>query len=272
MVTTLTLRSRVRRIADRRAVLWRLIRADFSLKYEGSTLGYLWSILEPMLLTAVYFVIFTVIGLRTARVDPFALFLLSGILPWQWVTGTVSKSLRALRGNAKLIGKVALPREIFPLEVVCVQGLEFLLSWIVIIGLAAYYRFVPSLFLAALPLALLLQLTLLLGISLILSAANTLLRDIERVIKPLMRMAFYLSGILYPIHIVMQEVGSDSVLWLIWRLNPMIGILELHRAIWYPENFHGWTTVSFSAIGSVLLLVVGWVMFRRLEPQVLKEL
>jgi ABC-2 type transport system permease protein len=274
---TLAIPGRISGIAKRRAVLWRLIRSDLSAKYEGSTLGYMWSVLEPILLTAVYFFVFSVVGLRTGRADPFDLFLLSGILPWQWVTGTVQGSLRSLRNNRGLITKVVLPREIFPLSVVSSKGVEFLLSLFVLAALAGIRTHAPSTFLFAFPLAILMQLTLLTGVGLILSAANTLLRDIERVINPLIRALFYLSGILYPISLVSDKITQatgdpNHVLWLLYRLNPVIGILQLYRAVWFPDEFQGWATVGYSAVGCVILLVIGWRMFRRLEGEILKEL
>jgi len=257
--------------------LQRLVRSDLAVKYEGSTLGYLWSILEPLLLTGAYFVVFRVVGLRTARVEPFELFLLSGILPWQWVTGSVNGSLRALRGNRGLITKVDLPREIFPLSVVAAKSVEFLLSLIVLIAAASIRLQAPSWYALAFPLAFLMQLSLLVGLAFFLSAANTLLRDIERVIKPLLRIVFYLSGILYPILLIHDKITErfsdpEHFLWLLYRFNPVIGILELYRAVWFPQNFQGWTTVGFSAVGCLLFVLLGWRTFYRLEGQILKEL
>lgn len=244
---------------------------DLKVKYEGSTLGYLWSVLEPLMLTAVYFFVFSVVTRFGDRLKPYALFLISGILPWQWVTAVVKGSSRSLMGNASLITKVHVPREIFPLSVVASKTIEFLLSLFVLGFFAAVYRVGPSVYLLAFPLAVLLQLVLLTGVALILAPANTLLRDIERVIGPLLRALFYLSPILYPLTTVMES-GVAYPFKVLYRLNPMVGILELYRAVWYPESFQGWANVGIAALGAAGTLALGWILFARLERAVLKEL
>lgn len=270
---TLTFGTRVRTIIQRRAVLARLVGGDLKVKYEGSTLGYLWSILEPLLLTLVYFFVFEKIGGfgRRLQVDDFALFLISGILPWQWVTSTVNGSVKALRGNARLITKVYIPREIFPLSVVGAKSIEFALSLLVLPVFALMYRHGPSMFLAAMPLAILMELVLLTGLAMILSAANTLLRDVERVIRPMLRVFFYVSAILYPLQAVF---ASPIPYWVkvLLRLNPVVGIMELYHAVWYPESFLGWTNVAISALGCVVIFILGWTLFTKLERSILKEL
>lgn len=264
---------RVRAIIDRRAVLMRLVGGDLKVKYEGSTLGYLWSVLEPLLLTAVYFFVFQVIGGfgKKAKIEDYPLFLIAGILSWQWVTTTVSGSTKALRGNAKLITKVFIPRELFPLSVVVAKTVEFMLSMIVLALFSLLFMHPPSLFLLAFPLAVLMQLMFLTGIAMFLSAANTLLRDVERIIKPLLRVLFYVSPVLYPAELVMQA-DIPRVMKHIYRANPVTGMMELYHAVWFPDRFGGWLTVGASFVGSTLILVVGWLVFTRLERAVLKEL
>ena len=271
ITSALTTPTRVRRIAARRRVLWRLVASDLKVKYEGSTLGYIWSVLEPALLTAVYYVVFTV--LRSREPEPYVLFLASGILPWQWVTGTINGSLRSLRGNSKLITKIDLPREIFPLSIVTEKGLEFIFALPVLMAVAAVYTVAPSAYAFAMPLAFLMQLALLTGVALMLSATNTLLRDVERVIHPIVRVIFYLSAILFPTYRILDDLQRLSpLLATLYQVNPVVGIMELYRAMWFPQNFLGWDVVAAGAGGCVLFLVVGWWMFTRLETQVLKEL
>lgn len=272
-VTTPTLASRLRAITQKRAVLSRLVGGDLKVKYEGSTLGYVWSVLEPLLLTAVYFFVFQVIGGfgKKAKIDDYPLFLITGILGWQWVTTTVKGSTKALRGNAKLITKVFIPREIFPLAVVVSKTIEFMLSLIVLAVFAVIFMHPPSLFLLAFPLAVFIQLMLLTGIAMFLSAANTLLRDVERIITPLLRVLFYVSPVLYPTELVMRS-GIPRILKHLYRVNPVTGIMELYHAVWFPDRFGGWLTVGASFVGSALILVVGWQVFTRLERAVLKEL
>lgn len=268
-VGAVPLGTRVRRIADRRQVLRRLVATDLKVKYEGATLGYLWSVLEPLLLTGVYFFVFSFIG--RFGVPNYGLFLIAGILPWHWLLQTVNASTNAVWGNAKLIKKVYLPREVFPLSLVVSKTFEFLLSLLVLVVFAAILRVGPSIYLAAMPLAILIQLVMLTGLALGLSAGAVLLQDIDRVIRPILRSIFYLSPILYPVAKVLR--GDFPVfVKVLYRINPFVGLLDLYHAVWYPEGFPGWGNVGVSAGAAVLFLLIGWRVFTRLEPKVLKEL
>ena len=259
----------------------RMVRTSLSVKYEGSTLGYMWAVLEPLLMTVVYWAVFGVIG-RLGRVQPFPPYILSGLIAWQWMTSSFTGSMKSLRGNSKLISKVGdMPREIYPLTLVLTKGVEVLITFSVLVPIAFIFGLRPGRNMVVLPLALLLQLMLLMGLSLGLSAGNTLLRDLERVTRPVIRAWFYLSPVLYPMVVLDEQVGPTVSL--LYRLNPMTGILTIHRGAWtgwtraqegggLVDQWDSWVTVGYSAIGCTLILVIGYLLFSRLEPKVLKEL
>ena len=281
MATVLTLPTRIRRLRDKRAVLRRLVRTNLSRKYEASTLGYLWTLLEPLMMTAVYFVVFGIILGRVRQVGPFAPFILSGVLSWQWSTSTFTGSMKALRGNSKMISKVGdLPREVYPLTLVFTRGADMLFSLIVMVPVALAFGLRPSVHMLLLPIAILMQAMLCVGMALGFSAGSTLVRDIERTTRPLIRAWFYLSPVLYPATLVFERGGP--AIDLLYRLNPMTGILMLHRAAWsgwtnvntgaLAPQFESWLTVGVSAIGCFLVLAIGYMIFARLEPKVLKEI
>ncbi len=262
---------RIREIYQRRNVLKRIVREDLRVKYEANILGYVWSVLEPLLLVGVYWFVFGKMfgsqarGIR-AGTDPYILFLVAGILPWTWFNVVMSRSTAAIKSNATLIKKVFLPREIFPLVLVTTKSIEFLLSLGVMVLMALATQSAPSAYLVAFPLAVVIQAVMLTGIALFLSAANTVLRDVERLVKPMIRVLFYLSVILYPLANVPDEFRGYL------NLNPLVGVMELYHAVWYPELFQGWGSVVYSAAFALVMLVVGWVVFLRAEPAVLKEI
>jgi ABC-2 type transport system permease protein len=123
----------------------------------------------------------------------------------------------------------------------------------------------------ALPLALLLEALLLAGSALVLSAANVLMRDVERVIRLVLRVLFYAAPIIYPMS---KVTGSDLPGWArtLYQLNPFVGIMQLHHAVWYPEEFPGTGLLAAATVGAVTVFGSGLWIFRRLEPTVLKEL
>jgi len=256
---------RLAHLWNRRDVIRMFVGRGLKVKYASSVLGYAWSLIEPALFIGVYFIVFGKIF--HSKIPDYPLFLATTILPWLWFNSTTTQSLGALRSNARLITSIALPREVYPLSVVGEKFIEFLLSLPVIVVVAAIYGVAPTKYIWALPLAILMQLVLVVGVSLFISSLNTILRDVQRGIGVVLRMLFYLCPVLYPV----TRIKNVSLRHL-YELNPLVGIFELDRAAWFAKDFSEWRAVYISAIGCVLMLVIGWWTFIRLERPVLKEL
>ena len=293
--------SRALAVWEHRKVVGLLVRRDLKVKYQQSVLGYAWTMLEPLALTMVYFFVFGVI-LNADRGMPeeaqayggFVLFLVAGILPWTTFGAILSEAPRAMLTHSKLITTMKVPREIFPMATVGTKFVEYLLTWPVLLvfvfalgghftamgllvwlPLAVLLIFVFALgghftlmgLLVWLPLAVVLTFAFGLGVTLFLSSVNVLLRDVERLVRILTRLLFYGSAILFPASMVL---GSGIPEWVktLYQLNPLMGIFQMHRAVWFPE-FAELTpsalALTSSVVGSVLMLIIGYWTFRRLE-------
>jgi ABC-2 type transport system permease protein len=262
--TGLRLTARLSQIWSRRDVLRMFVSRGLKVKYASSVLGYAWSLIEPALFIAIYFVVFG--RIFHTKVQHYPLFIASTILPWLWFNATTQQSLGALRTNARLITSISLPREIYPLTVVGEKFIEFLLSLPVIVAVAAIFRVAPSRYLFAFPLAVLMELVLVTGVALLIASLNTILRDVQRGIGVVLRLLFYMTPVLYKV------TNIHGSLRRVYELNPLVGIFELDRAPWFPKDFGDWRAVYISAVGCVLMLALGWWTFIRLERPVLKEL
>lgn len=271
--------SRAGAVWERRTVLGLLIKRDFKGKYQGSFLGYLWALLEPLLLTALYWVVFTQLldvssrlaGPINADEPPeYGLFLIAGILPWLWFSTSLNEATKALRKQSKLISTMQLPREMFALESVGSKFLEFLASLLVlpIFALIAGRAPQPNM-LAGLLYAVLIQIVLVAGLTLILSSVTVLVPDVKRTIRVVLRACFYLSPVLYSAAVVEERLGR---FYEIYQLNPLATIFQLHRSLWFPGAAPDWNQILITSILCAVLLVGGWWLFRALEPAVLKEL
>lgn len=261
--------SRVGAVVANREILRHVIERDIRVKYGSSVIGYGWSLLEPLMLAAVYYFIFSIIA--RFNIENYPLFLISALLPWLWVRSTVTAATKAFTGQARLITKVAIPREIFPLAVVGAKGFEFVVSLAVILFFAAVSQVAPNANLGYFPLAFALQVVLLTGISLLLASINVMLRDLERIIGIVMRAMFYLSPVVYPLSRVLE---SDLPYWArsVYQLNPLVGILSLYRSAFFADQFPSTNSLIAATVGSLLFLAVGYWTFVRLEPKILKEL
>jgi ABC-2 type transport system permease protein len=274
--------SRTLAVWEHRRVVGLLVRRDLKVKYQQSVLGYAWTMLEPLALTMVYFFVFGVIlqanrGMPTDEYGGFLLFLVAGILPWTTFGAILGEAPRAMITHSKLITTMKVPREIFPTATVGTKFIEYLLTWPVLLVFVVVLGGRPSVMgvFVWLPLAVVLTFMFGLGLTLFLSSVNVLLRDVERLTRIATRLLFYGSAILFPASMVLTAESVPDWLKTLYQLNPLLGIFQMHRAVWFA-GFGELTPTTLalcsSVIGSILMLIIGYWTFRRLEMSVLKEL
>ncbi|MBA2769514.1 MAG: ABC transporter permease [Sporichthyaceae bacterium] len=265
------------RPASRLATLWRqrrvlqlLVSRDLKVKYADSALGYLWSIVEPLLMAGIYWFVFTKLMTRSLGEDPYIVFLLCAMLPWQWANGVVRASMRALNKDSKLVRSTNLPREIWVLRAVLSRFADFALALPVLALFAALNGATPSWHVVFFPVAVLIQGVLLTGLGLILAPLAVLYGDVERLMRLLMRLLFFLSPVVYGVHDVQDRLGDG--LSGLYVINPFAGLLDLYRTAFFAEEWAGWAPLGVSVGSAVVLLALGLVVFRRLEGPALKEI
>ncbi|GHC76636.1 transport permease protein [Nocardiopsis terrae] len=276
--------SRTLAVWEHRKVVGLLVRRDLKVKYQQSVLGYAWTMLEPLALTLVYFFVFGVVLQANRGMPPgseayggYVLFLVAGILPWTTFGAILSEAPRAMITHSKLITTMKVPREIFPMATVGTKFIEYLLTWpvLLIFVFALGGRFSWEGMLLWLPMAIVLTFTFGLGVTLFLASVNVLLRDVERLTRILTRLLFYGSAILFPAAMVLDADAVPGWAKTVYELNPLMGIFQMHRTVWFP-GFEELTpsplALTSAVVGSILMLVIGYWTFRRLEMSVLKEL
>ncbi|MGV8969301.1 MAG: ABC transporter permease [Microbacteriaceae bacterium] len=249
-----------------RHALWLLARRDLRVRYSTSALGYLWSILDPLVMAGIYWFVFTQVFDRSdIGSDPYIVFLLTGLLPWMWFTGAVSDSTRAYLKNAKLIRSTKLPLTIWVSSLVVSKGIEFLLSlpvlalFAIVAGAEIHWE---ALYFV---LGFLIQAVLTAGIGLIVAPLVVFFRDLERAVKLTLRFLFYASPIIYGL----SDLPAQLQVWA--AFNPLSGIFGLYRAAFFPTQLD-WFAVAIAAAMSGLFLIIGVLVFRRTERAVLKEI
>ena len=197
---------------------------DISVRYKQTIIGILWAILRPFLTM----VVFTVIFGRIAKLPsdgniPYALMVFAAMLPWSLFSNALSESSNSLIGNANLIGKVYFPRMIIPLATMITAFIDFLISFILMIGMMVYYQFVPSWYLFLLPFFILLALLASMGPGLWITALNVKYRDFRYIIPFIVQFGLYVSPVGFSSKVIPGE-------WrLIYGLNPMVGVIDGFR-------------------------------------------
>lgn len=245
--------------------LWLLTVRDLRVRYSTSALGYIWSILDPLVMAGIYWFVFTQVFDRTVGEQPYIVFLLTALLPWMWFTGTVSDSTRAFLREAKLVRSTKIPRTIWVNRLVLSKGIEFIASLPVLALFAIIYSAELHWQVVFFPLAVLLQGILIMGIGLIVAPLVVFFRDLERATKLALRFLFYASPIIYGV----ADLPSQLHFWA--AFNPLSGIFGLYRAAFFPEQLD-WMTVGIGAVMCLLFLMIGLLVFKRTERAVLKEI
>jgi ABC-2 type transport system permease protein len=286
--------ARARMIWTSRRILRVLVVRDLKVRYSDTVLGFAWTLLDPLLLALTYWFVFGVIVSRGAPDEqPYLLWLLTGILPFQWTTHVLGDSGRLLGNDAKLVTASSMPREIWVLRAVSSRFVEFIFTLpITAVAIVLFAVFTnpetppcthlcltemgPSPWLLLLPVAFVVQFVFNLGLAFLLSPACMLYPDIHRVVRVFATLYRYLSPVIYGLMFFQSQIDRIGLPeWVVWvySLNPMVGILNAYHAVIFPNNTEKVVLLlGLSAVLSLALFVWGLFVFRRLEPRVLKEL
>ena len=245
--------------------LWLLAKRDLRVRYSTSALGYFWSILDPLVMAAIYWFVFTQVFRRDVGEDPYIVFLLSALLPWTWFTGAVSDTTRAFIREAKLVRSTKIPRTIWVVSLVLSKGIEFIASLPVLAFFAILYGAQVNPNIGFFALGILIQGVLTVGVGLIVAPLVVFFRDLERAVKLALRFLFYASPIIYGVTNLPEQLHFWAA------FNPLSGIFSIYRSAFFPEQLD-WFMVAVSAGMSIVILCVGLLVFKRSIRSVLKEI
>jgi ABC-2 type transport system permease protein len=232
----LTLVTPHRSIVERFTLVWRyrellagLIRKELKVRYKGSALGFVWSLLNPVLYLVVYYFVFEVI--LQSGITNFPIWLLSGLLPWTLFASSLVSATVSITGNGSLVKKVYFPREVLPLASVGASLIHFLLQSIVLVAALIAFRWSVAVeYLWLVPIALLVLLLLAATFAIFVAAVNVKARDTQHLLELTLLAWFWLTPIVYPYMLTASRLGSKSSIML---LNPMTSIVTtFQRAIY----------------------------------------
>jgi ABC-2 type transport system permease protein len=242
---------------------------ELKVRYKRSALGFLWTLLNPLLMMAVFTAVFTYAFV--SPIEWFPIFFLSGYLPFAFFQASVQNGTGSIIGNANLVKKVYFPRAVLPLSVVASQMVHFVLGLSVLLVAETvifkwdqrfdWWWYIPSLLLAIVLLAVFTT-----GLTLFFAAANTFLRDIGEFMGVAFLLWFYATPIVY----LPEQLTSEKLQFLI-KLNPLYWFVALFRSALYETRLPGLPTILVCVGWAVASLVFGWVVFDRLAARFAKE-
>lgn len=254
----------IKELYNYRQLLKSNVRKEIRGKYKGSFLGILWSFVNPLLMTLVYAIVFPF--LLKGSQPHYTTFIIIAILPWNWFTSTIAQGTSTILGNGGIIKKVYFPREILPISVVSSGLINYLISCLIILIFLLFSGIGYSFYILLLPLIVMIQYILQLGIILITSSINVYVRDSEYIINFFIQMLFYATPVLYSI-----EMFPEKIRWLL-KLNPMSTLIDSYRDIFFYKQLPDFLMLGLVLLLSLALLGLGIIIFKKLEKGFAEEL
>jgi lipopolysaccharide transport system permease protein len=257
------------RLPRYRGLIQSLVARELKARYRGSVLGFFWSFINPLLLLLVYTFVFTVVlPARMPGLEPYALFLFCGLLPWTWFSSSLLESSNVLIAGGNLIKKVMFPAEVLPIVAVLTNLVHFLLGLPILVIFLVYYRRPPELSdLVWFPVVVLVQFVLTLGLGLIVSALTVHFRDIKDILGNLVTLWFFATPIIYPMSAMPSAMGRRLL-----NLNPFTHLaISYQEILFYSGPFGHWKWLLALGGTSVVVFLFGYFLFDRLRDSFAEE-
>lgn len=253
-----------KKIYNYRELLKSNVKKEIRGRYKNSILGVIWSFLNPLLQLAVYAIIF---GALLAGGDPtYHIYICVALIPWTYFTTAITQSAFTIIGNGDIIKKVYFPREILPISVVTSGAVNFMISTIIILFFVLAAGLGLTKYVLLYPFILLIQYILLLGISFIVSSITVYFRDLEHIIGVVLMAAFYGTPIVYKL----EQLPPN--LQILMQINPMTHLINAYRDIFYYQQMPNMKALALLLGIAVLLTVIGYFVFKKLQKGFAEQL
>ena len=245
------------RLNQIRDLIYILTVKDIKTGYKNNVFGYLWSLANPLAYAIIFYFAFGIIF--RFKMENYALFLICGLFPWQWLSNSSVTSANVFIVNANLIKKAVFPRYIVPIASCLQEGFHFLMTIpVLLVFMIVFEVDIKSTLLLGIPLLLVIQFMMVVGLSLIIGTLNVFFRDINYIVQVLFQMLFYLTPILYPLSKIPEEYVGYML------LNPFLPIISCWRSLFMEGSLDS-DYVLLALFYSTALLVLGIIIYRKLS-------
>ncbi|HEZ7989461.1 MAG TPA: ABC transporter permease [Ruminococcus sp.] len=248
-----------------RQMIFSLVKKDLRGRYKGSVLGFLWTFINPLLQLVVYTIVFSFI-LKT-NIERYYLYLFVALIPWIFFSSSITVGSASIVAQKDLIKKIYFPRMVIPISYVTSSFVNMLLCFIVIFAVIIVSGAgINFLALLTLPVIMLVEYILALGMAMLTSAITVYFRDLEHILGIVTMAWMYMTPIMYDKSIVPENLMP------IFNLNPMTHVIECYRAVLYEKKIPDLTTLLSAAGLGILILIVGILVFNKLQKRFAEEL
>ncbi len=249
----------IKEIGRYHELLYFFIWRDLKVRYKQTAIGALWAIFQPFMSMVVFSVFFGGLAHMPSDGVPYPIFVYTGLLFWQFFSSSLDDVSKSLISNQTIVTKVYFSRLILPLAVVATNLVDFCIASIVLVGLMFYYGFLPHLIgLLIIPLLLVVAFFAALGGGLFLASINVKYRDVRYILPYFLQMLLFVTPVIYPSSI------AGKYAWIL-AINPMTGVIKAARAAVLGTGPINWLLLGLSFVAVFVLLIIGFVMFKKTE-------
>ncbi len=256
---------RLKDVWNYKDLLFMFVKRDFVANYKQTILGPLWFIIQPVLTTLMFTVVFGNFAKISTDGQPKILFYMAGVTIWNYFSDSFNRTSSVFTANASIFGKVYFPRLIVPLSIIVSGLIKFSIQFALFIGTLTYFLFKsnisvhPNIYVLLTPLLLLLMAGLALGAGMIISSMTTKYRDFTYLVTFGVTLLMYATPVIYPIAFLPIKYKS------IVMANPLSGIVETFRYAWLGSGTFSWQLLGYSSCFVIILLILGIVIFNKVE-------
>lgn len=245
-------------------MIYNLVARDLKVKYKGSTLGFLWSLLNPLLMLVVYTVAFKYV--IKLRVPNFTIFLFSALLPWTFLSSALSMGVTSISENSNLVKKVYFPREVLPLSIVLVNLFHFVLTFVVLIPALLFFKVTIGFSFLFLVVIIFFQSLFVMGLTFIAAAMNVYYRDVKHFLEVLLQLWFWVTPIIWAIDMIPEKFRDYAY------LNPFTSYVKAYRDIILDNRLPGPLTLTLVAALGIAVFFLGELLFQKKQRRFAEEI
>ncbi|MBU0694320.1 MAG: ABC transporter permease [Candidatus Omnitrophica bacterium] len=251
-------------------LIWELTLRDLKLRYRKPLLGFLWMLIIPLCTAGIYKILFSDFFRCSSGEYPFFIHLITAIFPWAYFSSSIQSSTNSILGSKNIIQQVPFPRKLLPISTVCANLINFLPTILVLGGFFLAFKVDFSAMIIFLPLVILLQTGMIIGLSLLVAGLQVIYRDVEYIIQVFLMALFFLIPGVYTLNDLISR--TSPLFTKIYLLNPLVGIANLYRITLMggylsnlPQEVNFLNTVISPCFWTVVIWGAGFSMFRKCE-------
>ncbi|RQW79230.1 MAG: hypothetical protein EHM79_20840 [Geobacter sp.] len=262
----------IKELIEYKGLVYELAIRDLKLRYRRPFLGFCWMLIIPFCTALIYKILFSDFMHATSGKYPFFIHLITALLPWNYLVSSVQAANKSILDSKNIIHQISFPKYLLPISIVFANLINFLPTLLVLLVFFVIFNIKVSVLIIFLPVVILMQTFLIMGLSLLVSSLQVVYRDVEYIVQITLTALFFLTPGVYTLEEIINK--TNPLFIKIYMFNPLVGILNLYRAVFIsgylnvlPKEANFLNTLIIPFIASIAILFIGYLIFNSYEKK-----